>query len=106
MRAATLTEIKKDLSKLRPTRNAVTRGAYLGKSAQGEMFIKLPAEFIVDERLDTAQELFAFTISEIERLIVEVTKIAMKFMDEFDSAEIQKLFDTPGRVRPTKAGAA
>jgi hypothetical protein len=77
----------------------------MGKSAQGELVIKLPAEFIVDEGLDTAQGLFVFTISEIEQHIVEVTKLAMKFMDEFDSAEMQKLFDTPGRVRPTKAGA-
>ena len=37
-RAATLAEIKKALSKLRSTRNAVTHGAYMGKSAQGDFF--------------------------------------------------------------------
>jgi hypothetical protein len=99
--AATLLSVKKELTRLRPTRNAVTHGAYVGKSAKGELFFKLPAEFLVDDGQDTAQELFVFSVEELQKHIMEVTAVAITLRKEFDTEEMRKLFDLPSRVRPT-----
>jgi hypothetical protein len=99
--AILLADAKKELTRLRPTRNAVTHGAYIGKSGKGELCFKLPAEFIVDDGQDTAQELFVFTSKELEKHVMDVTKVAIILRNKFDSEEMRKLFDLPGRVRPT-----
>ena len=98
--AATLFDVKKELTRLRPTRNAVTHGAYIGKSGQGELCFKLPAEFIVEDGQDTAQELFVFGVDELKTHIMEVTAIAITLRVTFDTEEMRKLFDLPSRVRP------
>ena len=101
----TLTHVKKELARLRPIRNAVTHGAYIGKAGTDELFFRLPAEFLVDDGHDTAQELFVFTVPELQKHVMEVTKVAIILRNEFDSAEMRKLFDLPTRVRPTSGQA-
>jgi hypothetical protein len=103
--AEILGQAKKELTRLRPMRNAVTHGAYIGKSDQGELLFRLPAEFLVDESQDTAQELFVCTVPELKQHIVDAGQIAVILRKEFDSAEMRKLFDLPGRVRPTLAAS-
>ena len=97
---AILLSVKKELTRLRPTRNAVTHGAYIGKSGKGELFFRLPAEFLVDDGQETAHELYVFTVNELKKHVMEVTKVAITLRNEFDSSEMRKLFDLPGRVRP------
>jgi hypothetical protein len=80
-------------------RNAVTHGAYMGKSNRGELCFRLPAEFIIDEGDDTAHKMFVFTISELQQHIVDITKLAVALINEFDVTEMHKLFDLPTRVR-------
>jgi hypothetical protein len=103
--AKALFSVKKELARLRPTRNAVTHGAYIGKSGKGELFFKLPAEFIVDDGQDTAQELFVFTIEELQQHVMDIAKIALTLRKQFDTPEMRKLFDLPSRVRP-RSGVA
>jgi len=97
--AALLAKLKRELTQLRPTRNATTHGAYIGTTGVGELLFKLPAEFIVDDVEDTAQELFVFTVKELEQHVMDVTRIALTLRAHFDSEEMQKLFALPSRVR-------
>jgi hypothetical protein len=97
--AGSLSKVKKDLTRLRPTRNAVTHGTYIGKSGQGELCFKLPAEFIVEETQDTAHQLFIFTVAELKQHILDITEVAVTLRREFDSEEMHELFGLPSRVR-------
>jgi len=72
--AAFLANIKNELARLRPARNAVPHGAYIGKSNQGEFCFRLPAEFIVAEDEQTAHEMFVFTVFELQQHIMDVAK--------------------------------
>ena len=97
--AKSLSEVKKELARLRPARNATTHGSYLGKTNKGELLFKIPAEFIIDDGADTAHELYVLTISELQQHIVDTTKVATGLMSAFPRAELEKLFYLRSRVR-------
>lgn len=97
--ATFLSKTKKELTRLRPMRNALTHGAYVGKSANGELFFRMPAEFMVEDNYETAHELFVYEIPEIQQHVMDVTRVAISLLQHFPRQEMQKLFDLPLRVR-------
>jgi len=98
--AEALAPFKKDLADLRPTRNAITHGVYVGKTAKTELLFKLPAEFIVDEDEETAQGLFVTTPSDLAGHITEVAKITTTLITLFEmEEEMRKFLDMRSRTR-------
>ena len=95
-----LTNIKSELNRLRPIRNAVTHGAYEGSTNQDELCFRLSAEFIVAEDAQTAQKLFVLTVAELQQHVIDIAKIAVSLSSKFN---IREMRDLPTRVRQTQA---
>src|SRR5437660_2949789 len=93
--SAFFANIKSQLKRLRPDRNAVTHGAYMGKTHQGELCFRLPAAFIVAEGEQTTQRMLVFAVPQLKQHIVDITKIAISLLNKFDYQEMRKFLDLP-----------
>ena len=96
--SAFFANIKSQLKRLRPDRNPVTHGAYMGKSNQGELCFRLPTAFILAEGEQTSQKMFVFTVPQLKQHIVDITKIAISLLNKFDYQEMCKLLDLQTRA--------
>ena len=94
-----LTNIKSELNRLRPLRNAVTHGAYMGSANQDELCFRLSTDFIVAEDEQTAQKMFVLTIAELQQHVIDIAKIAASLSSKFD---VREMLDLPTRVRQTQ----
>jgi hypothetical protein len=91
--SAFFANIKSQLKRLRPDRNAVTHGAYMGKTHKGELCFRLPAAFIVAEggagvivEMRTPDQYREFA-AKCYRLAAEAkTEVHQKMMDEMARA--------------------
>ena len=94
-----LTNIKSELNRLRPLRNAVMHGAYMGSANQDELCFRLSTDFIVAEDEQTAQKMFVLTIAELQQHVIDIAKIAASLSSKFD---VREMLDLPTRVRQTQ----
>jgi hypothetical protein len=99
-----LADLKKEVTCMRPLRNAITHGVYIGKTDAGEVLFKLPADFILDDNQETAHQLFVCTIDELQQHIMYTTRVAVILRTEFDSEDMRRLFQLPVRARPNMEG--
>jgi hypothetical protein len=56
-KAAVMKKAKELIEGLRPLRNTLTHGRYIGKSTKEEFIFILPAEFVIGEEVPTANEM-------------------------------------------------
>ena len=97
--ADALAPFKKDLADLRPMRNAIIHGVYIGKTKNDELCFRLAAEFIVDDGEETAHELFVVTPSDLAGHIAEVLRITATLINLFEIDAMRKLLDLRARTR-------
>jgi hypothetical protein len=84
---------------LRPLRNALTHGRYIGRTSKDEFFFVLPADFVIEESTPTANELVVVTRLDLELHLKRLISVLGRTMQEFDPAKTGPLFALPGRQR-------
>jgi hypothetical protein len=90
----------KDLTEdLRPLRNTLTHGRYIGRSTKEEFFFILPVDFMIEESTPTANEMVVVTRSDLVLHLKRLISVFGRTMQEFDHAKMGPFFDLPGRVR-------
>jgi hypothetical protein len=64
-KAAVMKKAKELIEDLRPLRNTLTHGRYIGKTARDEFCFILPAEFVMGEEIPTANEMVVVERSDL-----------------------------------------
>jgi hypothetical protein len=104
-KAAVMKKAKELIEDLRPLRNTLTHGRYIGKSTKDEFMFILPAEFVISEEIPTANEMVVVERSDLVTHLKKLISIFGRTMQEFDHAKMQPIFALPGRVRSTLAAS-
>jgi hypothetical protein len=104
-KAAVMKKAKELIEGLRPLRNTLTHGRYIGKSTKEEFIFILPAEFVIGEEVPTANEMVVVKRSDLTIHLKKLISIFGQTMQEFDPAKMQPIFGLPGRVRSTSAAS-
>lgn len=97
-RRGSIKKLQDALIELRPTRNALAHGFYMGQSNLGEYLIGVPADLIFDEEIDTAYKMRAFTARSLMGHLQAVTDLISVIPKHFDFAEMQKLPSAQFRI--------
>jgi len=100
-RIAVVISMKGELEELRPLRNAVTHGYYLGHTASDEYLWTLTADHIISEAAASANELFVAEPNDLASHGLRVGVLAQCIIDNFDGAKLSELLNLPTRVRLT-----
>lgn len=105
-KATQIGAILKTLNKLKPERNAITHGNYLGTTKRFEMCFNLTADFLVSENTPSANSMVVITVHEMMDHGKKVQAAAMKLLTDFGGKRLDELLRLPSRtlkpVRPAQ----
>lgn len=99
-KAKSLRTVAKELDKLKPLRNAVTHGWYLGESQHGELLYALLPHFVVEDDF-AGTSFFCVTKPDIDLHLKKLIECLGIVFHLVDPKELRKLFDLPSRSRST-----
>ncbi|HKH27716.1 MAG TPA: hypothetical protein VKA61_05185, partial [Sphingomicrobium sp.] len=98
-RVKTLIGVRKELEKLRPLRNAITHGYYLGDTASDEYLWTLTADHVIDDTNESANELFAAEAKDFADHGHRILRLFNLIVQNFDGAKMHELLNLPTRTR-------
>jgi hypothetical protein len=90
--------LRKILEKLRPTRNAITHGSYVGSSKELERFFSLPTEFLVGDGQECANALHVLKFSDVNDHVEGVVRVVTTLVEEFKGERLSALLSLPVRA--------
>lgn len=86
------------LEELRPLRNAITHGRYVGRTTRGELIWALTADFVIDDEM-SAGEMLVTDKDKLTNHLHAITAIVTDLPSHFHQARMREVFSLRLRTR-------